>query len=417
MTEVRRLETAHFDEFIRLMIDAYPGLGMVFDRDKDKIRERMEERLKSGRVGFFGAFRGECLTGVMRVHDYTMNYRSAVTTAGGLGGVAVDLTCKRERVAGEMIRSYLDTCDEAGMPMAVLWPFRPDFYRKIGFGYGGKKYRYSLLPSTLPHAAGKSHVKHAVDTDYDAMAGCYGRIFANRHGMLDETAQTIKSTVSPANGGKAVVYRDGEEVRGFIIYRFVRAHATNFVANDLHVEECLYESPEVLGEFLSFLHSQHDQVRRILFDTPDAEFHYVPVDPRNDSNMLYPSVYHESHTAAVGAMYMVLSVPRLFELTPGAVYGVGAVTVEFIVDDPWWGKAGSSTKVAFAHGRAEVSKTGRPDIEIALNIADFSSLIMGAVRLSRLVEYGLAKVSKADRIGMLDQVLATPEPPYCFTRF
>jgi predicted acetyltransferase len=279
---------------------------------------------------------------------------------------------------------------EGGMPMAVLWPFRPDFYRKIGFGYGGKKYRYSLLPSTLPHAAGKSHVTHAGDADYEAMAGCYTRMFANRHGMLDETGPTIKSTVGPANGGKAAVYRDGDEVRGFMIYRFVKAHPTNFVSNDLHVEECLYEHPEVLAEFMSFLHSQHDQVRRIIFDTPDAEFYYAPVDPRNDSNMMYPSVYHESHTAAVGAMYMVLDIPNLIESTPGAVYGDGAITVDFVVDDPWWGKAGGSTRIAFANGRAEIAKAGRADIEVALHIADFSSLIMGAVRLSRLVEYGLA---------------------------
>ena len=62
-------------------------------------------------------------------------------------------------------------------------------------------------------------------------------------------------------------------------------------------------------------------------------------------------------------------------------------------------------------------KSGAPDLTVALNIADFSSLIMGAVRLSRLVEYGLAKVSNVDRVARLDQVLATPEPPYCFTRF
>jgi hypothetical protein len=49
-------------------------------------------------------------------------------------------------------------------------------------------------------------------------------------------------------------------------------------------------------------------------------------------------------------------------------------------------------------------------------VADFSSLVMGAVGLGKLVEYGLAEVSDADYLGRLERLFSGPKP-VCLTQF
>ncbi|HOD66062.1 MAG TPA: GNAT family N-acetyltransferase [candidate division Zixibacteria bacterium] len=416
-TEIREIEDRDLDAFIRLQIDAYPGLGMIYERDREKLRQRIAERRQDVRVTLYGSYRGNRLVGCMRVHDYRMNFRGALVAAGGLGGVAVDLTVKREGVAGGMVRFYLDKYAAAGAPMAVLWPFRPDFYRKMGFGYGGKKYRYTILPETLPHAAGKGHLAHGEERDFAAMTRCHNRLLALRTGMLDETELSLRQTVGAAGGGRAVVYRDGREVRGFMVYRFRPGAPGNFVSNDLCVEECLYESPEVLAEFLAFLHSQRDQVRRVILDLPDPNFHYAPVDPRNGSEGLYASVYHEVAACAVGPMYRVLDVQSLLAAASEAKFGPGEATVAFTLADRWWGKTAGTTAIHFCEGRAAAAPKRKCDVAVEMEVADFSSVILGAVRLSQLVDYGLARVSKRKSAEVVDSILAAAQPPYCFSRF
>ena len=36
----------------------------------------------------------------------------------------------------------------SGAPMALLWPFQPDFYRNMGYGYGRKMNKYAMKPET-----------------------------------------------------------------------------------------------------------------------------------------------------------------------------------------------------------------------------------------------------------------------------
>jgi predicted acetyltransferase len=47
--------------------------------------------------------------------------------AGGIGNVAVDLRRKKEHIAKDMMEYIHKHYRDSGAPMALLWPFRPDF--------------------------------------------------------------------------------------------------------------------------------------------------------------------------------------------------------------------------------------------------------------------------------------------------
>src|SRR6202011_5945411 len=89
------------------------------------------------------------LAGAMRLYDFTMNLRGRDALAGGLGSVAVSLAHKRRGVARALVAWYLDYYRERGAPLAILHAFRPDFYRKLGFGYGVPLHQYGFRTAAL----------------------------------------------------------------------------------------------------------------------------------------------------------------------------------------------------------------------------------------------------------------------------
>ncbi|WP_255505248.1 hypothetical protein [Lysinibacillus sphaericus] len=70
----------------------------------------------------------------------------------------------------------------------------------------------------------------------------------------------------------------------------------------------MYETPEALLEFSTFLNSQVDQVNRIEWNTQEENIHFFLGDIRNGTNHLIPSVYHASAVSGGGLMYRIINV-------------------------------------------------------------------------------------------------------------
>ena len=152
MRTIREIHEDELDELIRITVEAFPGMKVESRADRDRMRERLVKVMNEPIVHFFGVFEGAAMLGVMRCYDFTMKLRETRALVGGLGGVAVDLRHKKEHVAADMVRFYLDYYRQKGAALTALYPFRPDFYHRMGFGYGVKMNRYSFRPDALPAA-------------------------------------------------------------------------------------------------------------------------------------------------------------------------------------------------------------------------------------------------------------------------
>src|SRR5512144_1032758 len=189
MMDIRRLTTD--DEYLRyahLAADAYPG--MKLGSTEEEIRNfvpRMRRTDEDPRAGSYGLFRDGQMLGGMRMINYRMRLFETTAACGGLGMVAVDLFHKKEAVAKEMVQYYLQFYRDREAPLAVLWPFRHDFYYQMGFGNGAPIVQYKFLPAELPKAKSKSHVRYLTIEDSALMAACYDRLYARYTGLLDET--------------------------------------------------------------------------------------------------------------------------------------------------------------------------------------------------------------------------------------
>jgi len=416
MRQIRELTVDEVDQSIDISANAYPGMELSNRANRIRYRERLNQLELDPAVHSYGLFEDGEMRGVMRWFDFTMNFFGAQVLVGGLGGVAVDLLHKKEKVAAEMVRAFLQHYKEAGSSLVALYPFRPDFYRRMGFGHGTPMYQYRFLPASLPKGPTKADLVFLEKADSERLRACYERYFQRTHGMMARQPDYWDRILNEPTIKVVGLVRD-QYVSGYLVFTFEDGRHDNMLSHSISLREMVYDTAEDLNQLLTFLHTQADQSETISYCTQDDSFFYTLRDPRSNPGAMLPHVIaHESSIQGLGIMYRVLDVPRLFEMLEDHDFNGVSCRVQFEVEDSFLPENGGSTVVAFVDGLARLAPEATPEVRLSLDVADFSSLVMGAVGLGKLVEYGLAEVSDADYLGRLERLFSGPKP-VCLTQF
>ena len=427
MTEIRILTSDDFDAAAGIFGDAYPGIKIVSEEDRQRFKQRaLKLHQEEPTAHFHGLFRDGQLLGIMCLYDFSMNFLQARIPAGGVGQVAVALAHKKEHVAKEMMLYFLQYYRERGAPLVALYPFRPDFYRQMGFGYGTKMDQYRVKPSALPRGPSKVNVRYLTEEDKQALTNCYHRFADRRHGMMRKTEREVNRLFKNPQH-RIVGYQKDGPIEGYLVFTW--EHGDTFITNDIRVQEFIYESREALSQLLTFLHTQADQIRHIYITTQDENFHHLLRDPRNDSDRLIPDVYHETNTQGLGLMYRVVDVPGMFERlgdhepgTRGLVDQTSEVstaieTLKLTIADSFLPENDGSTLLRFEKGRIQRLEKGDADVEVSMAIENFSCLLAGTVTFGSLYRYGLANISNVAHVHSVNRIFAVDQKPMCTTSF
>ncbi|MEJ2212146.1 MAG: GNAT family N-acetyltransferase [Anaerolineae bacterium] len=394
MSDIKLLSAHDFDALTHIWAGAYPGAKIVTEEERERFREqalRLHE--EDPTANFYGLFRDGQLLGIMCFYDFETNFLGTLMPAGGVGQVAVDLLHKKEHVAKEMMGFFLRHYRERGVPLLALYPFRPDFYRAMGFGYGPKMSQYRVPPTAFPRGPSRAHVRALGPDDKDAIRACYDRVAGRTHGMMRKTEREMRGLLRRPENHIVGVDLEGQ-IRGYLVYTF--ENGENFLTNDIHVQEWIYETPMALSELLTFLHTQADQLRAIIVDTQDEDFH---------------------HLLLVGLMYRVVDVPGILDRLAKHDFGGQTLTLELVMKDSFLPENGGSTLLRFEAGRLRRIQGGEPDVQVCLAIEDFSSLLAGTVAFRSLYNYGRAETSAPDDVDLLTSLFAVERKPICMTHF
>ena len=108
---------------------------------------------------------------------------------------------------------------------------------------------------------------------------------------------------------------------------------------------------------------------------------------------------------------------RLFALLAGHNFGGQTLTMQINLTDSFWPVCAGSWVVSVENGFATLNPNARPDVEISLDIAEFSSLVTGATTFRQLLAYGLAEISDAAFADAVHQLFYTANKPVCHTAF
>ena len=416
MRTIRELEEDELEELLRITAEAFPGMKVGGPGEREAMLERLRRVRREALGVFYGVFEAGRMVGVMRNYDFTMKLHETRTLGGGVGGVAVDLRHKKERVAADMIAHFLRVYRAKGAALTALYPFRPDFYRRMGFGYGVKLNRYSFRPDALPAGRPRAGVEFLSAADKDDVRACYDRFLAQTNGLLELLPHALDSLFSdPAQ--RVVGYRREGVLRGYLLFRFEPAREDNWLANNLSLRQLVYEDPAALTALLVFLRTQADQVERIVYETQDDSFHYLLTDPRNGSGNLLAGLWHETNTQGAGIMYRVIDVPRLFQVLREHDFAGVSTTLGVTLSDSFLPDNAGRYRLRVEDGRAALVEDGPAAVEIGMDIAEFSSLIVGAVDFDRLYAFGLATIDDARAVPLVTRLFHARQRPWCLTHF
>ncbi len=413
----RLVKEQDFLTFASIVVGAYPGRMNGAQTTKEQLKNLfMDNQNHDESLNYFGLWDDDKLIGGMRLHDFQMNLFSKMIPIGGVGLVAVDLLHKKEKVAKELIHQFFHFFLAKDIHFVALYPFRPDFYKKMGFGYGPRMYQYLVEPLSFPKGPTKKHLSYLTVQDQQQLTDCYNRVASQKHGMFLKTKSEL-SFIFKNDENYVIAMKEDDTVQGYIVFSFEKQGESNFMLNNLVIKEWIYETPQALLELSTFLNSQADQVNRIEWNTQEDNVHFFLGDVRNGTNHLIPSVYHENAVSGVGLMYRIINVKGFFEeLTAHHFNGV-TLTFKLTVSDSLLAENNQQLIIEVVEGTMNIIESGHYDVEVVVDVAELSSLVMGVITVQELYMLQQIKISQEQYLQALQQFFFVFEKPKCMTAF
>ncbi len=412
---IRPLTEQDYEATVTLQALAYPSSNTYTPEERERMLTRIREGAEHPIATDYGCFQDEQLAGKYRGYDFTLTFRGVQIPAAGLGGVAVGMPYKKERAAKEMVQHFHARSRAEGQSLALLYPFRPDFYKQMGYGFAAKMYQYRLRTQAIPRGPSKENVRSLIEADHPAIQACYQHYADQTHGMIQRTAFDWNRIF----GAHKFIHTGcflGGELQGYLHYTFEPTPGGNWLQNDIFVIEFIYHTPTALRQLLTFLHTQFDQAPHVLINTQDENFHHLFADPRNNSNHIY-MLHQETNVAGTGMMIRVVDVPGLFDALAESNFNGQTCVLRLNLTDDFIPESNGATTLRFQQGRVKIAPNAAPDIEIDLAIPEFSALIAGSLPFRALLDYGLAQISDPAWAATVNELFRVEQKPTCMTRF
>ena len=416
MSEIRKVEGNEIKRFVELLANAYPTRVANTPDNMAMTGFQLLERLAcDAGQSVRGLYREGEMVGGMIIYDFLLTYRQNRLLIGGVGSVAVDLLHKKEKICREMISFFLEQARQKHQPLVALYSFRPDFYKKLGFGFGAKQSEYHILPQSLPEGGAKK-CRFMKAEDLEELTACYNQSAARRHGMLARSQSAFEILLRNC-AERVVGYDAGEGLKGFVRFQFRQRPENHFLRYDLIVEELIYQNSEALQGLLAFLRSQSDQVQRILFYTQEDGFYHLLSDPRDASDNLMENLAHYGTREGVGIMYRVSDAAQFFRAMRQQSFGGQNCRLKLSLKDDFLPKNEAPLWLEFKNGYPSFTAQDEEEVELKVGVAEFASLLIGAVDFRTLQRYGLATLSDEKYTDIVQRIFWPDEKPICSTRF
>lgn len=412
MRVIKKLDRDQLRAALSIAAKAYPVIGLTSEQKLDEFENRIQDSFEQSPRQWYGLFEDGKLLGSMVLYDFTLNYYGQDISARGIGFVAVEFLHKKQKVCRDMLHWYLTAAHQQKYPVAILYAFRPDFYRQMGFGYGTACYLYKTSPDKLSRSRQHYQIEYLSVTDLADVTAFYASLYHQNHGMIRKNPPDIEAMLKTPNTTVAG-YRQNSKLTALLTFGLISAENSG-IATDIKLE-LLFTTPEGLAAALSFLSSQTDQVREISFSTLQKDLFFRFDDIRhNDLKVIREPGFHHIHDTGMGLMYRSL---HPVELLKGRPCSLDNMRIRFQLTDTFLDVTGQEFIILWKQGRAALSTGKKYDLELSMNVAEFSAWIFNAIDLTTLYQYGLLQISDASYLPDLDRAFYYQQKPVCLERF
>jgi len=394
-----KIRTAREDDLDRLVsihAAAFPDA-----RSRDARRRNFTENVR-GALG--DALVAERLGSVV---GHAFAFRMATWIAGSqvqLGGIAsvgVAPEARGTGVARTLMYAISEELRARAAPVALLYPFRHRFYRRLGYGLVCEMRRLRVAPSAFPAATPGAMRNASRAEDIAAVKRCYQRTAEKSNGMLARREPVWRAALAPEGRQLTIVPARTGEVEGYLLYMYVSP--TEGLTQEIEILELVAETDRARLALYGFLNAQRDQVAYVRY-VVDAHDPIVAVldEPRGP--------YADAIRALVPVVGEVGAGPmlRIIDL-PGALcargYGHdGVLTIRATDSYAPGGSMACTLRVRGGRGTAEPDRGGA---QLATDVATLAQIYTGYLRATDAVRLGRARADTWETARLADAMFAT----------
>ncbi len=266
--------------------------------------------------------------GACKLYRLTQHITGRPLAMMGLAAVAVDPAWRRRGVGAGLCAEAARTGRKRGDAISVLYPFRPDYYARLGWGLVGRLLDYRFSTDALPLYPESANVRLArSERDVRALTQSYARVVARSHGPIERDAgvwayrlvgeelavraldaDAVRRTLSDPS--RLILVHDRNGVDG---YALLRSRAVGAAHADLAVRELVTETEPALRGLLGWIASKAERWPNARYRArPEQMFEDRLREPRPPNHRSGSSLYFHTGRVTRGPMLRVLDAPRAF---------------------------------------------------------------------------------------------------------
>lgn len=413
MREIEPLTESTADEAVRILRNAYPVADLP---SVEKHRNMVLKSIEQDNVHIWTVHEQGQMLGTLRTHDFVMNAFGLQIPVQGLGGVAVDLCHKKKKVARDLVKWYIERSYDLGAGLAALYPFRMSFYDRMGWGSGTPMHRFHLKPASFPETPSSGFARFLQEEDIPALSTYLDRVQSQTHGLFKVDRGDVKVPKPEASPRTVGIMIDGR-IEAHVVFQFVAINENNMLAQDIEVLNWTYSTTRGLHGLFQFFRQQADQVNRVVFMTQDSHLQRLFADPVDGSDNNF-HLNHQISERGSGVMYRMVDPALLFGQLAEHDFGGVDMTCGIDLQDGFWERTSGSFDLVLEGGRARVvDGPAQNKDRLKIGVGDFTSVLLGAVPIRRLLEYGKATLEGSADETTLERAFDAREAPRCTTRF
>lgn len=348
------------------------------------------------------------IRGAFRLYRFTEVIARASLPMAGLASVAVDPSARRRGLARELCGEAVRLARERGDVISVLYPFKPSFYRALGWGAVGELRMHIFRPEDLPEHPRGCQVRRGRVEHRQAVAACYEAVARASNGLIVRPEGAWTHLLGDPGNHLYILAGDGG-LAGYLVARHRSGRRP--AANELILRELVGRDQEARRALFGWVSAQRDQWRRVRYDVPpDEGLHHLLADPRTPCFGYPRPLWHPVGRLLQGPMLRVLDVPAALAAprTWGGRQPVSGTVVLEVQDElvpdnrgPW--------RLEVSGGEAAVGRGGADGAGARLmtDAATFGSIYAGELAPSLAARLGLARLEGDDALA--DLVFSTEE--------
>lgn len=355
------------------------------------------------------------LVGSSLLMDFQVNVRGKMMEMGGTAYVSTNFLHKKEHIAKNLIRVGLGVFAKTGRTVAALHPFNPAFYHKMGFGYCNETMMYSPKPQYIRSYGDKSGLSYAKPEEEEEILEFYRKHAQKTHGA---TSHPFMDRQRIFGMPYVVVCRREGKITGYLTFEFVEVDHYTDMYHDMAVRELVCEDMETMKQFLTFFASQTDQIERVRIYTYEEDFHMLFTNPDSGENRAYDGAIQEIGRKSMGYMFRILDLKGYFALQNHCQHPARReFTMKLQVEDDFMDENNTDMLLHVKEDKVLLTKDREVDVILKTNIADLSSLVMGAIPLSSFIWTQRMEISDRSYLQDIQNAIGWHEKPKNYTYF